>query len=151
MMKAPVDSVRKQFKPDLLLVAESAKEHRIPVTSGDIFVLPVPGANNLRLPKNNEQEVYKLFLGSPIIVIACIDSRLSAEAVNATSADAWVLVAGGATQPDENRMSNLVSYVSTIYSANKDANFVLLGHNKVCKLLNLATDGQVANMSADEE
>lgn len=138
------------FRPDLTLVAQSAKEHHIKMTSGSILARPFRGEYNLRLPQKSSQEITAL-LHTQTIVVACMDYRQSAEVVDMTYANAWILMAGGATQPDENRLGSLVDLIVTTHTVNPNANFILLGHNRRCGGVNYYTGGKIQNISPTEE
>lgn len=138
------------FAKDLELVAEAARAHNVALSKGDVFYLPRPGAYNLRLPKGDMGAVQRL-AHSGRVIIACMDYRQSSDVVDATKANVWMLMAGGAAQPNERRLAAAVDLVAALYRANPEMQFSLLAHNRICGGVNHFTGGRIVGLSHEGE
>ena len=145
-----VDQFNRVFGNDLDLVRQAAIEHHVNLTQGNTIQLPTPGAYNLRVPQNSSIELDALTHGKKLLV-ACMDYRQSAQVVTVTEPNAFLLMAGGATQPDLERLNTLVDFLYVVHQVNPHITLILLAHNKICGGNNHFTKGAVQNMSPSDE
>lgn len=133
---------------DADLVRSGAKAHGVSVVEGDLFKALVKHNYNPRLPAGTEREAEKLGQVSSLLVV-CEDYRQSYEVANdhvlALSLDntAVLATAGGAAQPDTERFTGDVSFLSAVLGLNPRAEVVLTHHIGVCGGANYYTNGHM--------
>lgn len=121
--------------------------HGAKVNTGGPFEEPRPNEYNLFLPSTSD-DALRALAESNTLVFGCSDRRIGPNPIRELDADAALLVAGGAAQPDPRRRDEIAKLVSAIYAENPRAQFVFTAHDHKCAGADHYSHGDTGNIYA---
>lgn len=145
-----IAAVKKLHAGDPDLVREGAKHHGVTVTEGGLLTPVEPHAYNFRSPEGTAQEVAAI-THAKTLVVGCMDYRQSDRIAKEHPGSDTVLFlnAGGAAQPNHDRLQADTEFVAEAYKQGQTPDIYLYYHTGVCGGANYFTDGKMKHIHDD--
>lgn len=141
------------FAGDGDLVRPGAEHHGVQVVQAGVFDPISTGNYNFRLPEASTDEVQALVAAKRVAVV-CEDYRQVGQVAAAEGftpgVDAVIGVAGGAAQPETQRLDAMADLLAAVAGANPEAEILLGVHTGVCGGANHFTEGGMAKLVAEQ-
>jgi hypothetical protein len=138
-----IQTVKRLHAGDPDLVREGAKHHGVSVTTGSMIDAITPHAYNFRIPEGTTQEIQAI-KEATTLVVGCMDYRQSDAIAKRHPDTPLFFTAGGAAQPNIERLEADVIFVAESFKSNKNQPKIeLYVHTGVCGGANHFTDGAI--------